>query len=452
MNINNKLQFNSIPKADPATGKQKEWTVLLYMNGNNDIEGDILRGFLTTEEAAQHEKINMLAQLGRSPQSVAHPTYKDGIDGDWDGVRRYVMKKGHKGEHTRQIWTSLGEHDAKIDSEISADLGKADMSSPDTLRDFLEWGMKKYPAKHYMVVLAGHGAGFPGALPDYKSKKHMSLRGISDTFEEVQNRTGIKPDLVVMDACLMAQAEAAVELQNTGKYYIACEDYNYDCLPMQKTLMEAEKRMDEGKDITPKEMADILVKQSGKFHDVPTISSINMEKMAQFMPAVKDLADKLINTNTNPDTIRNIIKSTRGFAENDENVKPYSDYKDLKDLANRIAGGKDIKDRGLKKSARHLLNVMNSGLITGEAHSEELDKDGRGEVGGLTVYIPTGGFDYDDYNFIFPENTNKSEYEGVYRSLEFARKTGWDRVIDKYAKGVKKKSRGEDVLNRLIFG
>ncbi|MCD4784127.1 MAG: hypothetical protein K8T10_09940 [Candidatus Eremiobacteraeota bacterium] len=451
MNISNNIQFNSTSKASPATGKQKDWTVLLYMNGNNDIEGDILKGFLTTEETAQHDKINMLAQLGRAPQYVAHPTYKDEIDGDWGGVRRYVMKKGENGDNPREVWTSLGKHDAEIDSEITADLGKADMSSPDTLQDFLEWGMKKYPAKHYMVVLAGHGAGFLGALPDYKSKKHMSLREISDTFEEVQKNTEIKPDIVVMDACLMAQGEAAVELQNTGKYYIASEDYNYNCLPMQKTLMEVEKRMDQGKDITPEEMAGILVEQSGKFRDVPTISSINMEKMTQFIPAVKDLADKLLNTNTNPDTIRDIIKSTRGFAENDNNVKPYSDYKDLKDLALRIAGSKNIKDPDLKKSASHMADVMNSGLITDEAHAKELDEDGRGEISGLTVYIPTGGFDYDDYNFIFPGNTNKSEYEGIYRSLEFTRKTGWDKVIDKYAESAKKKSRREDVLNKLIF-
>jgi len=430
----------------------KDWTILLYLDGNNNIEGDILNSFLTVEEVSEHGKINMLAELGRAPQSIAHKSYTDDIDGDWDGVRRYVVKKGKKDPYGSRVWTSLGTHDAKIDSEMVENLGKADMSDPENLKNFLQWGIKNYPAKHYAVILASHGSGFLGSLSDYKSRRHMNLGDMARTFEEVKQKTGIKPDLLVMDACLMAGVEAAHELKDAADFYLASQDYNYDCLPIQKTMEEVHKKLDKGEEVSPADMTEILVDQGGKFHHVRTISAIKTSQLDSFGISISKLADSLIASDTDPAIIRDIISSTRGFAGEDPKIKPYSDFKDVGDLAMRISVDGRIEDEGLKEAARNLSIAMDDNLIISEAHDSKYDTGNKRRVHGLTIYIPTTGFNYDKWEYKLPYDTNKSEYEGIYRSLDFTRKTGWDKVIDKYCKQKGKNIKGIDVINKLIRG
>lgn len=432
--------------------EEKDWTVLLYLNGNNNIEGDILTGFLTAEEVSHNEKMNMLAQLGRAPQSIAHTSYKDEVDNDWDGVRRYVVKKGETTPYDPQVWTSMGKHDKKIDSEMTADLGKADMSNPEILKDFLKWGMKNYPAKHYMVVLAGHGSGFLGSLPDYKSKKHMGIKETAKVFDEVKKETGVKPDVLVMDACLMAQAEVVHELKDAAEYYVASEDYNYSCFPLQKTFEVANEIMNLGLDINPKEMTALLVDKAGEHSSISTVSALDLSKADKFSEAMKDLANAFLATDTDPVVIRDIVRSTRNFAAGERKVKPYSDFKDLKDLAAQLMIDARVSDEKLKDAAADLVVMLNDDFIPYEAHDKKYDSNGGREVYGLSVYFPTDGFNYDDWESIFPENTNKGEYEAIYRSLSFARETGWDKVIEKFSEKKKAEVKGSDVINMLLKG
>ncbi|MCE1245634.1 MAG: clostripain-related cysteine peptidase [Firmicutes bacterium] len=428
---------------------KKEWTVLLYLDGNNNIEGDILNSFLTSEEVSEHKQMNMLAQLGRAPQSIAHNSYKDEVDGDWDGVRRYVVKQGEKDPYGSQVWTSLGTHNKKIDSQLVADFGKADMSSKETLADFLKWGIKNYPAKRYMVVLASHGSGFLGSLTDYKSGKHMSAKEMSSAFRETEKETGVKPDVLVMDACLMAQAEPAYEMKDAAKFYVASEDVNFDCYPVQKTMEQVHKMMDEGQEITPEIMAKTIVEKAGEFHHTPAVSAINTEKLPEMKDTVKNLADALLSTQTDSAVIRSIIKETRNFNIEQPNVKPYSDYKDLGDFVHKLASDSRISDQNLKTAAVKTLEKLTGEVIAYEAHQSHYDSNGK-KAYGMTVYMPSTGFRYDNWEWNFPYDTNKNEYEGIYRSLNFARETGWDKVIDKFAENAKPSVKGADVINSLI--
>ena len=451
-NIHN-TQSTQIKSKAQSKQEEKDWTVLLYFNGNNNIEGDILTGFLTAEEVSENDKMNMLAQLGRAPQSIAHSSYKDEIDGDWQGVRRYVMKKGESSQYDPVVYTSMGTHDKQIDSEVVADLGKADMSSPETLTDFLKWGIKKYPAKHYMVVMAGHGAGFLGSMPDYRSKKHLSLKDTAKAFDEVKQETGVKPDVLVMDACLMAQTEAVEELKDASDIYVASEDYNYSCFPLQKSMEKVQELLDLGLEVTPDNMTAILVDKAGEHHSIPTVSAVRTDKLNGFNNSMKGLADAFLKTDTDPVVIRDIVRSARGFATGgSKKVKPYSDFKDLKDLAGLLLTDLRITDNDLKAAAGDIILKMNDNLIPYEAHDKKYDSNGDKEVNGLTVYFPTDGFNYDSWENIYPEHTNKSEYESIYRSLTFARETGWDKVIDKFSEKKKPEIKGASVIDSLIKG
>ncbi len=455
MKVNPKF-VGALPSTEDVTKKssvagskkeEKDWSVLLYLDGNNDIEGDILNSFLTLEEVSDLERMKILAQLGRAPQHIAHPSYQDEIDGDWDGVRRYEVDKGRPSPYPREVWTSLGTHDGKIDSKLVKDLGKADMSDPQTLKDFLSWGLKKYPAKHYMVVLADHGAGFLGSLSDYKSGKHMDLKDIAESFKKAEEETGVKPDILLMDACLMAEVEAAYELKDVAKYYIASEDVNWDCFPLQKTFKEAEKKWEKSNTLSPETMKDLVVKKAGEYTHIPTVSAIDAEKLEEFTQKMEKFSKNLLLTDTDKEIIRDIIKNTRNFYPENENVKPYSDYRDLGDFSKRIFEDLRIKDEELKSSAKEVFDFIKKELVKGEQHKEKYDDDDR-RVWGVSIYLPLNGFDYSKGDYIFPNHTNKSQYEDIYRNLSFVKKTRWDKVIDRFSNP--RKMRGEDVLSQLI--
>lgn len=417
-----------------GTRPPREWTALLYLDGNSsDIEHDVFHSFLGSEELADRAELNLVAELGRRPRpSQASPPFGERIkpgdmDERWESVRRYELDKGPPARWPRRVSTSTVEHDGKIDSKLVQDHGPVDMSDPARLEDFLTWGIQAYPAKHYMIVLADHGAGFLGTLSDEKARRHMPIRDVEAVLDRVEAKTGVRPELLVMDACLMAQAEVAGQLQDTATWYVASEEINWDSYPLQKTLKEAAKSWDAGKPVEPEEMGRLLVAECGKAgHSFPTASMLDLRKMPECTAAVKGLAERLLTTATDPAVIRNIISRTPGFGNGDATVKPFSDYKDLGAFARGLL---QVPDAPLQAAAQEVLRVLEERLVAAEAHAPRRE----GQLEGLSIYLPVTGFQYDTWGWQFPHHTDKREYEALYRSLDFVRETGWDRVIERFA-------------------
>lgn len=414
----------------------------MYLDGNNpDIERDVFHSFLGSEELADRSEIHLVAELGRRPKPpTGGPPFGERVmPGDmaehWESVRRYELDKGPPSRWPRKVSTSTVEHDGKIDSKLVQDHGPVDMSDPARLEDFLTWGIRSYPAKHYMIVLADHGAGFLGTLSDDKSRRHMPVRDVEAVLDRVQEKTGVRPELMVMDACLMAQAEVAGQLQDTATWYVASEEINWDSYPLQKTLKEAAKLWDAGETVDPERMGRLLVAECGKAgQNFPTASLLDLRKMPECTASVKELADRLLTTSTEAAVIRDVIAKTPGFGGGQDTVKPFSDYKDLGAFARRLADEPRISDPPLKAAARQVLRTLEERLVVAEAHKERRE----GQLEGLSVYLPLTGFHYDTWGWQFPFHTDKREYEAIYRGLDFVRETGWDRVIDRYAEPLQK--------------
>lgn len=415
----------------------RPWTALLYLDGNNqDIESDVFHSFLGAEELADRPELNLVAELGRRPKPSSLPSTggmpprPGDMDDRWESVRRYEIQKGPPERWPRRVSTGTVEHDGKIDSKLVQDHGPVDMSDPARLEDFLTWGIKSYPAEHYMVVLADHGAGFLGTLSDETARRHMPVREVEAVMDRVEAKTGVRPELLVMDACLMAQAEVAGQLQDNATFYVASEEINWNSYPLQKTLKEAAKAWDAGRTVGPEEMGRLLVDECGKAgHTFPTASMLDLRRMPECTAAVKGLAERLLATDTDPGVVRDVIARTPGFGAGETSVKPYSDYKDLGAFARNLAQDPRLTDAPLKAAAAEVLRVLQDRLVTAEAHKERRE----GELEGLSVYLPTTGFQYDVFGWQFPFHTDKREYEATYRSLDFVRETGWDKVIDRFA-------------------
>lgn len=417
-------------KTNEMAVPEKDWTVLFYMDGNNNIEGDMLTCFLTTEEVSNIKNINLVAQLARAPQHVAHEGYKDQVDGDWSGVRRYCLSPGSAVPDWRKTYTNIGEHNGKIDSPVLQDLGSADMSSPETLVDFLKWGIKSYPAKHYMVVLADHGSGFMGALSDYKSRRNMPLLEIQRALHDTRTETGVKPDVLVMDDCLMSQVECAHQLRDETGYYVATESINYSCFPFQGILKDAAAK---GGDLSPREFASLIVKDSEKLeHSIPTMAALNPGATIPIAQSAKKLADALLATAIPPEAIRGVFADTQYGSPDAGGYKPYEDFRDIKHMAYLLSTDLRVSDDEVKKAAAGLYNVLSEGTMAQEYHDKNFYRGTPGvdSVSGLSIYLPTDC--YMDHRHSYPTDMEPKNIEPYYKATDFAKETGWDKVLERF--------------------
>ncbi len=185
--------------------KLKDWTILNYANGNNEYEPEMFKAMKDSERIEDNERINIVIQIGRIEREAARiirPVEKLEDDEEmWTGVRRYIL--GHE------------------KSELLEDIGKINMADPKSLYDFIIWGIINYPAKHYALIIGGHGAAFVGTLTDYSQKSPyiMGTPEMCRAINMVLKDTGRKIDILILDICYMNLAEIMYEFgkekQNT---------------------------------------------------------------------------------------------------------------------------------------------------------------------------------------------------------------------------------------------
>jgi hypothetical protein len=188
----------------------KDWTILNYANGNNEYEPEMYKALNDSASAGSDESVNIVMQIGRIEREVAKiiRPFEDFKNDDemWTGVRRYHIRE-HK-------------------PEFLEDLGKINMADPKSLYEFITWGIENYPAKHFMLILGGHGAAFVGTLTDYSQEAPyiMGTVEMCRAINMILKDTGSKIDILVLDICYMNLAEIMYEFgkekQNTVKNVI----------------------------------------------------------------------------------------------------------------------------------------------------------------------------------------------------------------------------------------
>ena len=105
---------------------------------------------------------------------------------------------------------------------------ESDYANPDSLTNFINWAVKEYPAKKYILVLSDHGGGY---MPHYdlqynKTRDIMNEATYGTSFsvhslKYALQRANVHFDALYFDACLMNSLEYLYELKNQTDYFIA---------------------------------------------------------------------------------------------------------------------------------------------------------------------------------------------------------------------------------------
>ncbi|MCG8353553.1 MAG: clostripain-related cysteine peptidase [Chloroflexales bacterium] len=176
-----------------------DWTVMVYLDGDNDLEPDALQDYAEMARVGSTERVHILVQLDRI---ASREHWDDTSNGNWDGARRFRVEQGVMPDPANQL----------------QDLGEVNMGDPRTLADFVEWGVSTYPAQRYALILWDHGAAWPGiASDDTSNGDALTLPELTSALSTAEQRTGFgKLDLIGFDACLMAQIDVFQAIEPYG--------------------------------------------------------------------------------------------------------------------------------------------------------------------------------------------------------------------------------------------
>jgi hypothetical protein len=183
----------------PEPPKYK-WTILGYFDGNNsqdqapDGHSYVIKDVQELEKIDSTEDVQILVMLG---------SFKT------DGNCKYY-----------HVQRNPDEPQDSISSEVLDTLGKKDMSDRMTLRDFLGFGMQKYPAEHYMLIINDHGKGWKGLCYDTLTNPDGNWMSLPDFSFAL---SGFWFDIIWFYTPSMATVEAAYQIKDRGKYMIASQ-------------------------------------------------------------------------------------------------------------------------------------------------------------------------------------------------------------------------------------
>ena len=208
----------SATQRSPKPAPQRDWTLLYVLDGDNDLREAATLDLIELDKVGTPENVSAAAQLyrgdlkwslrnaGRKFKQLTKGKVEPAVQNDWRGMKTFQVRSRDSQDETRTI------REDKL-------VAHCDPADPTALKEFVSWGMKKYPAKNYAVILSGHG-GADGLLSNSKGDK-MSFDNISKALTEASVDSGEKIDVLLLDTCSTAQQSTADSLQGAADFVVA---------------------------------------------------------------------------------------------------------------------------------------------------------------------------------------------------------------------------------------
>ena len=178
----------------------KDWTMLLYWDADNNLEFCTEFALATWEGAlTSDEDVNVVAMVDILSEN-----------GTWI----YGIGNGA--------------------SEIIETMPEQNMSDPQVLMDFIVYGMSNFPADKTILVMQDHGYSWRGlCVDDTDGGTIMTIDAMAGAIRDARSENdGRGVDILAMDACSMATMEIAYELRDTVPWFVASQSVvPYDGLP-----------------------------------------------------------------------------------------------------------------------------------------------------------------------------------------------------------------------------
>jgi predicted secreted protein len=374
----------------PVSCGQAQWTFMVYLDGDNNLEGDGIDDFLEMSSVGSTADVNVVMQFDRVPGYESRY-------GDWTDTRRFFVAPGTEPWHYNGV-----------------SIGEANMGDPQTLIDFVTWGMTTYPAERYAVVLWDHGSGWR-----LKDVREPLLKDIAfddtdwDAIDMPELRAamqalaanGAQPlDLVGFDACLMAMIEVDNQLIPYAEVRVGSEETEPAAGWPYGNVLGA---LTDNPGMSASDLGIVIVgAYYASYGNDGTQSAVDLgNPYTALNTAVNNLAVTLIaKVDTYRAEIRDARTATQKFA--------YPSYLDLYDFASQVS--QRIDDVSIDVAAASVMDAIGSAVVR--------ERHGAAWPGahGVSIYFPSALSGYDPF------------YDGDQGWLEFTAGTQWDEWLRAY--------------------
>jgi len=361
----------------------KDWTILIYFDADNDV-GDVCDKIISKmERAGTTDRVNIVVQLDRP-----------GNTGTW----RYLMKKGDQPD--------------KITSQIVETLSEQDMGSPDTLGEFVRWGMKKYPARRYFLDLFSHGTGWEECIAadqpvdravvfDDHSGNHLSVVQIGEVLRGVTRLSGQKIEVLGYTACLMQTAEVAAEVSDSCLYQVGSEERTLDW-PYDRWLTQVVAHPEWNGLQVSNALLDSFMEQvsGGDSYIAFDMSILDLSKFSELQTRAGAFVHAVLGSVGSKAKVVEAVNGTWGYHRGQN--------RDLVDFLDQIL--KKVEDKPVVDAANALRSFLRDQVVV--KHGQRKDPHARSN--GLAVYLP-------DYVTVCELN--------FHRKTAWSTRTQWSKLV-----------------------
>jgi hypothetical protein len=388
------LSIFSASLALATTPVEKEWTMLVYLNGDNSLDTFGPQNLNQMEKVGTTDKINVVVQWG----SLARGT-----------TQRLLVKQ---------------DNDVNtVTSPVVQDMGKVDMGDYKSLIDFVKWGAQNYPAKHYFIDVWDHGGGWhlssqhktktsevftrvrtqPMDISwDDGSGNFFTIHQLGLALKESAKIIGHKVDVYASDACLMAMPEISTEMADSVSVFAGSEETEPGAGWPYDTFLKAwNEASDSSGANVAKLLADLYVKsyEGGENgNQEVTFSAFDLSKTVNFNRAILNLGTSLSSLSaTSKAAAASAISNTQNFL--------YADFGDLGDFIKNLEAAKlpEVKADTLSAVKSAMGEFLLASYSTPGSYSKAT---------GVSIWLPAS------------QDTLNS-YWDKYSALQFQQTTHW---------------------------
>ena len=375
------------------------WTLLVYLNGDNDLEQDF------------RDTLTDLAAAGHSPRAnvlVLMDTYTTTADSD---ARLYNLTDGH-----------LDTVSTTLDLTMTVP-GELNMGDGQTLAAFVQWGREHYRARYTLLSIVDHGGGWaPGIGPDVPGAlrhHHHWLAGnsglswdftngydylnsaeLKQAFASISNDGAAPVDVVFYDVCLMGMIEVAYQIKDYASYFVSSQNIGWAPVGAEGRYVRLVQGI--GSTTTPRQLAQSIV-QAYAVATPPnehpfTISAVDLDQLPAVTVAINQLGLAISQTLTNSsraETLHDVYTHTQKIDyDGDLEIEPATDgFVDLYDFA--VQAAQRYTEPAIRSSARAVTTALSSAIVA-ERHTSgspwmALDRFwDLDNVHGLSIFLPLG--------------------------------------------------------------
>jgi hypothetical protein len=268
------------------------------------------------------------------------------------------------------------------------DLGLKNMAEPNTLSDFIKWGILDFPAKKYAIIFWDHGSGIHGFGRDVNfNNNELTPSELQKGLFYGLNETGSNFELIGFDACLMSSLEVASRLNYFSAYMVASEEivpeWGWNYTSIIKTLNSNPDQLGYffGKSIVDSysnSTRHLSNSESFGTHREVTLSLLDLTKVPQLVKEVNNLSKAIIPAISSLPSAINLSKSIDLTEHYGKSASGSTGLVDLYDLTTNI----QETHPDLTPYIKRVQNSITSTIIY------SYNGDARPNAKGISIYIP----------------------------------------------------------------